>query len=165
MATSLIKKTSSSKTKNPVDAMALLRADHKAVGALFEEYKTLRSPAKKKALVTKICTELSVHAQVEEEIFYPAVQKALKDRTLVPEATVEHATMKGLIGQVEGKEPDGDMFDAKITVLAEYVAHHVKEEQGEMFPKAKATSLDLHALGAQIAARKGELLAARGAPQ
>ena len=119
--------------------------------------------AKKKKLVAEICTELSVHAQVEEEIFYPAVQKALKDRELVPEATVEHASMKELIAQVEGKEPDGDMFDAKITVLSEYVKHHVKEEQNEMFPKAKATSLDMNALGEKIAARKAELMAARSA--
>ncbi len=165
MATSSTKKQSPAATKKVMDATALLRADHKAVAGLFAEYKTLRSAAKKKALVTKICTELSVHAQIEEEIFYPAVQKALKDRTLVPEATVEHATMRGLIAQVEGKEPDGDMFDAKITVLAEYVTHHVKEEQGEMFAKAKTTSLDMRALGAKLAARKDELLAARGTRQ
>ena len=165
MATSSIKKTSPIATNKPADAIALLRADHKAVAALFAEYTTLRSPAKKKALVTKICTELSVHAQVEEEIFYPAVQKALKDHALIPEAVVEQSTMKDLIAQVEGKEPDGDLFDAKITVLAEYVTHHVKEEHSEMFPKAKATSLDMLVLGAHMAARKGELLAARGAPQ
>ena len=165
MATSSTQKKSSPATKKAADAIALLRADHKAVATLFAEYKTLRSPAKKKTLVTKICTELAVHAQIEEEIFYPAVQKALKDRTLVPEATVEHATMKSLIAQVEDKDPDGDMFDAKITVLSEYVTHHVKEEQGEMFAKAKATSLDMHALGAKLAARKAELLAVRGAPQ
>ena len=73
--------------------------------------------------------------------------------------------MKNLIAQVEGKDPDGDLFDAKVTVLSEYVTHHVKEEQGEMFTKAKGTSLDMHALGARIAARKEELLAARGAPK
>ena len=165
MATSSIKTAAPRTTKQPLDAVALLRADHKEVAALFAEYKTLRSPIKKKALVTKICTSLSVHAQVEEEIFYPAVQKALKDRTLIPEAIVEQQTMKDLISQVEGKEPDGDMFDAKIIVLAEYVTHHVKEEHSEMFPKAKATKLDLHALGAQMATRKQELLAARGAPR
>ena len=165
MATSSIKKTTTTTATKAPDAVALLRADHKAVGALFAEYKTLRSPAKKKALVTKICTELAVHAQVEEEIFYPAVKKALKDHALIPEAIVEQSTMKDLISQVEGKEPDGDMFDAKITVLAEYVTHHVKEEHREMFPKAKATKLDMHALGAQMATRKAELLAARGALQ
>lgn len=141
------------------DAVALLRADHKLVSGLFDDYEKTRSPARKKALVSKICDELTVHAQVEEEIFYPAVKQALKDKELVPEATVEHATLKDLIAQVEGKEPDGEMFDAKIKVMSEYVKHHVKEEQNEMFPKAKRTKLDMAALGGQMAARKEELKA------
>lgn len=143
------------------DATALLRADHKRVSELFASYEKSRSVAAKKQLVAQICTELSVHAQVEEEIFYPAVKKALKDKVLVPEATVEHASLKALIAQVEGIEPDGEMFDAKIKVLSEFVKHHVKEEQGEMFPKAKSTDLDMNELGAQLAARKTELLAQR----
>lgn len=143
------------------EATALLRADHKLVGGLFAEYEKTNSKSKKKQLVSEICTELSVHAQVEEEIFYPAVKKALKDTELVPEATVEHATLKSLIAEVEGVEPDGEMFDAKIKVLSEYVQHHVKEEQEEMFPKARDTDLDMSALGAQLAARKAELLAKR----
>jgi hemerythrin superfamily protein len=141
------------------EATALLRADHKHVSALFEQYEGTRSAAKKKSLVATICLELSVHAQIEEEIFYPAVKAALKDKELVPEATVEHATLKELIAQVKDKEPDGEMFDAKIKVMSEYVKHHVKEEQNEMFPKAKKTRLDMNALGAQMAARKEELLA------
>ena len=145
----------------PLEAIALLRADHKAVDALFAEYEKARAPSKKKQLVSKICTELSVHAQVEEEIFYPAVKQALKDKELVPEAIVEQATMKDLIAQVEGVEPDGEMFDAKIKVLSEYVKHHVKEEHTEMFPKAKATRLDMLELGAHIAERKKVLLAER----
>ena len=104
------------------------------------------------------CAELTVHAQVEEEIFYPAVKVALKDRKLVPEATVEHATLKALIGEVKDVVPDGEMFDAKIRVLSEYVKHHVKEEQNEMFPKVKASRLDLLDLGEKISKRKGELL-------
>jgi hypothetical protein len=139
------------------DAIAILRADHTLVSGLFAEYEKTRSIPKKKALVARICTELSVHAKVEEEIFYPAVKAALRDKELVPEATVEHATLKELISQVEGREPDGEMFDAKITVLSEYVKHHVKEEQNEMFPKAKATKLDMQDLGAQMLARKEEL--------
>lgn len=145
----------------PQEATALLRADHKRVSELFASYEKSRSVATKKQLVAQICTELSVHAQVEEEIFYPAVKKALKDKVLVPEATVEHASLKALIAQVEGIEPDGEMFDAKIKVLSEFVKHHVKEEQGEMFPKAKSTDLDMDELGAQLAARKTELLAQR----
>lgn len=143
------------------DATTLLRADHKLVNDLFAEYEKARSANKKKQLVAQICSELSVHAQVEEEIFYPAVKRALKDKELIPEATVEHATLKDLIAQVEGIEPDGEMFDAKIKVLAEYVTHHVKEEQNEMFPKAKETDLDMKALGDQLSERKAELMAAR----
>jgi hemerythrin-like domain-containing protein len=143
------------------DATTLLRADHKLVNDLFAEYEKARSANKKKQLVAQICSELSVHAQIEEEIFYPAVKQALKDKELIPEATVEHATLKDLIAQVEGIEPDGEMFDAKIKVLAEYVKHHVKEEQNEMFPKAKETDLDMKALGDQLSERKAELMAAR----
>lgn len=159
------KKTTTRKTsaKSPkaLDATALLRADHKAVSDLFAEYEKTRSPVRKMALVSKICTQLSVHAQVEEEIFYPAVKAALKDKELVPEAIVEQATMKALIAQVEGVTPDGEMFDAKVRVLAEYVKHHVKEEHTEMFPKAKASKLDMADLGARLAARKSELMAQR----
>lgn len=155
------KKTTTRKTSAPKaqDATALLRADHKRVSDLFAEYEKARSPVRKMALVTKICTELSVHAQVEEEIFYPAVKAALKDKELVPEAIIEQATMKALISQVEGVTPDGEMFDAKIKVLSEYVKHHVKEEHTEMFPKAKASKLDLVELGARLAERKRELMA------
>lgn len=145
----------------PPEAIAMLRADHKLVSALFAEYEKARAPSKKMQLVSKICTELSVHAQVEEEIFYPAVKLALKDKLLVPEAIVEQDTMKDLIAQVEGKEPDGEMFDAKIKVLSEYVKHHVKEEHTEMFPKAKASNLDMLELGGRMAARKKVLLAER----
>ncbi len=145
----------------PQEATALLRADHKKVSQLFEQFENSRSSARKKSLVSEICTELTVHAQIEEEIFYPAVKRALKDKELVPEATVEHATMKDLIAQIEGVEPDGEMYDAKVKVLSEYVKHHVKEEQNEMFKKARSTSLDMKALGAELAARKADLLAAR----
>ncbi|GGY71940.1 hemerythrin [Cellvibrio zantedeschiae] len=156
-AAKYVESTSAQKTK---EAIALLRADHKLVNDLFEEYEKSRSAAKKKALVKQICTELTIHAQIEEEIFYPAAKKALQDKELIPEATVEHATLKDLIAQVEGLEPDGEMFDAKIKVLSEYVKHHVKEEQNEIFPKVKASKLDLVELGAQLTERKEELLAA-----
>ena len=148
--------------RTPKDAIALLKADHAKVGALFAEYEHTRSPTKKKELVAEICSELSVHAQIEEEIFYPDVKAALKDKALVPEATVEHASVKDLIAQVEGIDPDGEMYDAKVKVLGEYVKHHVKEEQNEMFPQVRASSLDLVALGARMAERKSELLALRG---
>lgn len=144
----------------PKDAIAMLKADHKKVGDLFAEFEKARAAKTKKQLVSTICTELSVHAQIEEEVFYPAVKAALKDKELIPEAVVEQATMKDLIGQIEGVEPGGEMYDARVKVLAEYVKHHVKEEHAEMFPRAAKTGLDMVALGAEMAARKGELLAA-----
>lgn len=141
------------------DAIAMLKADHEAVSQLFAEYEKTRSVANKQALVAEICTSLSVHAQIEEEIFYPAVKAALKDKLLVPEATVEHSGVKDLIAQLSGEEPDGEMYEAKVKVLSDYVKHHVKEEQNEMFPKAKASSLDMVELGARMDARKQALLA------
>lgn len=141
------------------DAIALLKADHAAVSQLFDEFEKTRSLPTRKALVAEICTALSVHAQIEEEIFYPAVKAALKDKLLVPEATVEHASLKDLIAQLAGAEPDGELYNAKVKVLSEYVNHHVKEEQNEMFPKVKASPLDLAELGARMAARKNDLMA------
>ncbi len=162
--------TASRKTSKPAsgsaakaqDAIALLRADHKLVSELFDQFEKTRSAAKKKSLVAQICNELTVHAQIEEEIFYPAVKQALKDKELVPEATVEHDSLKNLISQVEGVEPDGEMYDAKVKVMAEYVKHHVKEEQNEMFPKVKQSKLDLKQLGAQLLERKQQLMADPG---
>lgn len=145
--------------KDTKDAIAMLKADHEAVSHLFAEYEKTHSVPNKKALVAEICTALSVHAQVEEEIFYPAVKAALKDKLLIPEAVVEQAGMKSLIAQLDGVDPDGEMYDAKVKVLSEYVTHHVKEEHTEMFPKAKASSLDMVELGARMAARKAELMA------
>lgn len=139
------------------EATSLLRADHKLVNDLFAEYEKSRSNVRKKQIVSTICKELTIHAQIEEEIFYPAVKAALKDKELIPEATVEHATLKDLIAQVKDVDPDGEIFDAKIKVLSEYVKHHVKEEQNEIFPKAKESSLDLAEIGAQLAERKAEL--------
>ena len=144
------------------DAITLLTADHEGVSDLFDEYEKAKSAVKKKQIVTQICTDLTVHAQIEEEILYPAVKRALKDKQLVPEAAVEHASIKSIIAQVEGVEPDGEEFEAKITVLHEYVKHHVQEEQREIFPKVKSSSMDLAQLGAQLGQRKMQLLAARG---
>lgn len=143
------------------DAITLLKADHEVVSGLFADYEKTDSGKKKKALVAEICAELRVHTQIEEELFYPAVKAALKDQFLIPEGMIEHGSIKDLIAQLEGLEPDGEMYDAKVHVLSEYVEHHVKEEHAEMFPKAKTTSLDLVKLGAQMASRKADLLAAR----
>ncbi len=147
-----------SRTPRTKDAIALLREDHKKVSALFDEFEKARSASVKKRLVQTICQELTVHAQIEEEIFYPAVKAALKDKELVPEARVEHDSVKALIAQVQDVEPDGEDYDAKVKVMGEFVKHHVKEEQNEMFPKAKQSRLDLAELGQQMAERKEQLM-------
>lgn len=144
----------------PVDAVELLIADHENVKALFEQYEKLsdRSPVKKKKIALEICLELTKHATAEEEIFYPAVREANGDNEdLVDEATVEHASAKDLIAQIIAMEPGDDLYDAKIKVLSEQIEHHVEEEEGEMFPKAKKAKLDLVALGEAIALRKAEV--------
>ena len=163
-----VKKTSASKPgagKRAVQtqgATAMLRADHKRVSGLFDEFENARSSKKKEAIVAKICTELTVHTQLEEEIFYPAFKKALKDHELVPEAHVEHASVKDLIAQVKGIKPNGEMFDARVKVMGEFVKHHVKEEETQMFPKAKKSGLDLRKLGRKMQERKQELMGKHG---
>lgn len=151
-------KTNTLKAKsNKNEATAILKADHKLVDNLFKEFEATNSGKKKKEIVDQICKELTIYAQVEEEIFYPAVQKALKDHELVPEALVEHTSLKELIAKVKDVEPGGDMYDANVKVMSEYVKHHVKEEETEMFPEAKETKLDMVELGAKMLERKEQL--------
>jgi hemerythrin superfamily protein len=152
-----VKKLSNDPVRKNKDAIAFLRADHKLIREFFKEYEKTCSSFRKKKIVAALCRELSVHVRIEEEIFYPAFKKALKAKELIAEATVEHATLKGLIAQVEGVEPDGEMFDAKIKVMSKYVKHHFKEEQNEIFPKARNCKLDLVELGRQLAERKAQL--------
>ena len=153
-------------TRNEKDACDLLDADHKAVKKMFKEYEELTGSKarsamqRKQELAQKICQELTVHAQIEEEIFYPALRAALKDTDMLAEAEVEHQTAKDLIAQIQGMGEADEMFDAKVTVLGEYIDHHVKEERNEIFPKARgARKLDLVAMRDQIETRKEELLA------
>lgn len=158
-ATAIPKKISTSTGKG-IDAIALLTQDHENVKSLFEHYENLRdrSTAKKKKLATEICLELTKHATADEEIFYPAVRAANGDNEdLVDEATVEHASAKELIAQILEMDPGDDLYDAKVKVLSEQIEHHVEEEEGEMFPKAKKAKLDLIALGEKIAVRKSEV--------
>jgi hemerythrin superfamily protein len=150
--------------KRQKDACDLLDADHKAVKAMFKEYETLvgsrsRSSTKKRQLADQICKELMVHATIEEEIFYPAVRKAIKDNPLMNEATIEHASAKDLIAQIKVMDAGDEMFDAKVTVLGEYIDHHVKEERSEMFAQARKTKLDLVKLAEQLRLRKEALMA------
>ena len=140
------------------DAITLLRADHEKVSELFEKFEKARDSEKKKSLASDICNELTIHAAIEEEIFYPAAKEALKDDEMVPEALVEHDSLKKLIADIESAEDEGEMFEARVKVLSEFVKHHVKEEQNELFPAVKKSKLDTKALGEQLTARKAELV-------
>ena len=144
--------------KQGIDAIALLKADHQKVADLLKEFEDAHG-ARKRDIATQICSELHVHAQIEEEILYPAARGVLQrdDLDLVDEADVEHASIKGLVGRIEESGASDDHFDAFVTVLGEYVKHHVKEEENELFPKLKHSELDLQAVGAELAKRKTEL--------
>jgi hemerythrin superfamily protein len=153
------KSTSARKaTRQPADALALLRADHQRVQEMFDQFEKTRSEDRKATLAEQICQELTIHAQIEEEIFYPAAREAIRDEDLIDEATVEHRSAKDLIAQIEGGGPGSEMFDAKVKVLGEYVKHHVKEEQNELFPQVRKTKLDLKELGERLQRRKTELM-------
>ncbi len=150
-------------TAKQKDACDLLDADHKAVKKMFKEFEELtesrgNTREKKRRLAERICLELTVHAQIEEEIFYPAIRKAIKDEPMMNEAEVEHMSARDLIAQIEGMDAGDPMFDAKVTVLGEYIDHHVKEERNEMFPKARATKVDLVKMRDALEARKSELM-------
>ena len=152
-------------TRGEKDACDLLDADHRAVRKLFKEYEELtnsrgRTVAQKKMdLARQICHELTVHAQIEEELFYPALREVLKDTDAVAEAEVEHQSAKDLIAQIEGMGEADEMFDAKVKVLGEYVDHHIKEERSEIFTKARAArKLDLIAMRDELMTRKEELM-------
>ncbi|HSD93783.1 MAG TPA: hemerythrin domain-containing protein [Methyloceanibacter sp.] len=146
------------------DAIALLRADHKAVSDQFDDYdrrKDRLSDDRKLEMVRDICRALKVHTQIEEEIFYPAARGSIpKTGELLDEANVEHASAKDLIRQLEEARPDDDLYDAKVKVLGEYVKHHVKEEQNELFQMVKKSRLDTRELGEELKRRKEELMGA-----
>lgn len=155
-------RTARTDSKAAQDAIALLTDDHKKVKKLFKEFEKLADSddvAQQEQLVEQICTELMVHAEIEEEIFYPAVRAAIDDDDMMNEAEVEHASAKDLIAQLQEMSSSDEMYSAKVTVLGEYIDHHVTEEEGEMFPKAKKAKLDLDAFGEQMLARKEELMA------
>jgi hemerythrin superfamily protein len=147
------------------DAIAMLMADHKKVKKLFADFDKLKdggSDEDKASIVDQICNELKIHTELEEEIFYPAVRKAIDDEDLMDEALVEHAGAKELIAQLEDASPEDDLYDAKVTVLGEQIDHHVKEEEGDMFPKAKKAKVDTEALGATMLKRKITLMEKMG---
>jgi hypothetical protein len=145
----------------PQDGLQLLAADHRKVEGLFEDFEAAKGAAAKEKLVRQICTELKVHAQIEEEIYYPAIRGKVADADL-NEAYVEHDSAKLLINELEAAEPDENYYDAKVKVLSELIEHHVKEEEKQrdnLFQQTRAADIDLIALGERLAARKQALLA------
>ena len=168
MATS---KSNATRTASSKDACDLLDADHRAVKKLFKQFEELsaskgkRAATQRREIALEICQQLTVHAQIEEEIFYPALRNAIKDTDLLAEAEVEHATAKDLIAQIESGDLEDEAFNARVTVLGEYIDHHVKEERNEIFPKARAARrLDLVAMREELAARKEALLGGEETP-
>ena len=148
------------------DAIKLLTTDHREVKALFQQYQELvdddAEDDERHPIAQQICLLLTVHAQIEEEIFYPAAKEAIDESDLVDEAAVEHASAKDLIAQLEESDPSDELFDAKVKVLGEYIDHHVKEEEKQMFPQARKAGLDLKAMGEQLAERKRQLMVEMG---
>lgn len=142
-----------------LSAVELLERDHRQVEELFEQYSQLRAADAAKAdLAQKICLALEVHAQIEEELFYPRARAATKDNDLIDESLVEHATVKTLIGEIEEMDVGDELYDAKVRVLGEMVKHHIHEEEQELFPEIEAAKVDLAALGKELSARKNALL-------
>ena len=142
------------------DAVALLKADHQQVKKWFGDFEKAKSAKVKATLAKDICKALSVHAQIEEEIFYPAFLAATEDKDMHHEAEVEHMCAKELIADIAGSAPSDDYFDSKVHVLSEMIKHHVKEEEqpGGMFAEAKKSTMNLQELGAELLARKQELM-------
>ena len=146
-----------------MNALELLRHDHQEVDSLFKQYEKMKEDAddsEKEALVTRICDALTVHAQIEEAIFYPAARRALpqeQGQDLLNEAAVEHQTLKDIIGRLEAAPTSDPLYDAGVKVLSEYTKHHVREEETELFPKVRSSDMDLQAIGQQLAERKQQL--------
>jgi len=144
------------------DAIALLSEDHKKVRGLFDQFKKMKEgddvdSESKRRFVEQTCSELRIHTQLEEEIFYPAMREAIHDADLLNEAAVEHASAKQFIAQLSRMDPADELYDAMFTVLGEYVNHHIEEEEKEMFKKARNSDADLHELGAAMEQRRTQL--------
>ena len=139
------------------DAISLLKEDHAKVRQLFDRFERTRGESEKERLAKTICDELTVHTQLEEQLFYPAVREAIEHEDLVNEAEVEHQSAKDLIDQIRASSPSDPRYDALVTVLGEYVKHHIGEEEGEMFKQVRASELDLTALGEEMKERKRAL--------
>lgn len=153
------KSKTNGRAKAPEDAIALLKADHRSVEALFEEFESAKGVTAKQRIAQQICLELIVHAEVEEEVFYPGVKDAVEE-DIYTEAHVEHDGAKVLIAEILAGDPDGEYYDARVKVLSEMIKHHVHEEEMRdgMFAQARKGDVDLEALGDEIARRKEDLM-------
>jgi hypothetical protein len=146
-------------TREVLDAVTLLKSDHRTVEELFERFESTNGKATKAKIAQQVCMELTVHATIEEEIFYPAIKDNV-DEEIHHEAYVEHDGAKVLIAEILAGSPDDEFFDAKVKVLSEMIKHHVKEEEQRdgMFAQAKKGGVDMRELGALLATRKAELV-------
>ena len=161
----------STASRSAKEATAFLKQDHRAVEALFSQFEEARDGRTRASIMRRIAQALLVHTEIEEEIFYPAARQEMGDHELLNEALVEHESVKRLVAEIEGMRPSEQLYKAKVAVLQEYVKHHVREEERELFPLVKKTGLDLEALGEELAERQQQLMrggagrrgAARGA--
>lgn len=149
--------------KQAPDAIDLLDADHLAIHALFQSYRELvrqrASALQRRALAEEICMELTIHARLEEELFYPAVREALQDEDLLDEAQEQHGSQREFVAQILATSPDDELYDARVAVLADYVERHVRQEREEVFNRVLASRVDLHSLARSLTIRKEELRA------
>ena len=155
------RKSKAKKARKQQDAIELLKRDHADVKKAFKDFEKAKykDPNARKEFVASICMAIEMHAKVEEEIFYPAVRERIKDDDLMNEAQVEHNSAKQLIAEIERMSGDDEMLKATVMVLSEYINHHVREEENEMFPKVRRLKLDLEGLAQKMLARKEELKA------
>jgi hypothetical protein len=161
--TAMVKRYDGRRVRQP-DGLAFLMKQHRDVEGLFDRFEASEDDAEKTKLVAEICLALAVHAKIEEELLYPPAEDAIDEADLVDEAYVEHATAKDLIAQLEGMKVGDQFYDAKVTVLGEYIAHHVKEEETELFPEIKRSEMDLSVLAEKLEARTAQLKADFGDP-
>jgi hemerythrin superfamily protein len=149
--------------KQTPDAIDMLDADHLSVHAMFQSYRELvrtrATPLQRRALAEEICMELTIHAKLEEELFYPAVRDALNDGELVDEAEDQHGSQREFVAQILATQPEDELYDARVAVLAEYVERHVRQEREQVFNRVLASRIDLQSLGRSIAVRREELRA------
>jgi len=143
-------------SSNPV--LTMLKADHKKVKALFAQFKEAR-PQQQEDIAQTTIQELEIHAELEEELIYPAIREGIDDDELMNEANEEHHLVHVLIAELKNLEPSDDIFKAKFTLLGELVKHHVKEEEGEMFPQAQKAKIEWEELKTEVKGRKEQLMA------